>query len=191
MKFPTFLPFILLPYALSLPLSNDTTTAPSEINSPCNFDLGDCASPLTCIPLSTTCTRWASLQDSWPGCPGTCQLIDVSDQKVYTKCAGWGFYDNCDERVEYCREDPRNDDCGPPCDGAGICQPNDDYCGGKEKQQCREGLACFVSPSVGQVDQENPFGVCLPLRFGSERYEKTRLEESWTEEWDGWQKEEP
>ncbi|KAK0716721.1 hypothetical protein B0T21DRAFT_296111, partial [Apiosordaria backusii] len=164
---------------------------PSEINSPCGLDLGDCAHPLTCIPLSTNCTRWTASWSDWAGCPGTCQSIDISVQKIYTLCGGWSLLDNCDERVEYCRRDPRNDDCGPSCDGAGICQPNDDYCGGKEQQECREGLACFIDGQDWQVDGEHPYGVCLPLRFGSERYEKTSLEESWTEEWDGRQGEEP
>ncbi|KAK4203164.1 hypothetical protein QBC40DRAFT_251386 [Triangularia verruculosa] len=187
MKSIAIIAFTLLPIVLSLPISN-TTTSPSEFNAPCNFDIGDCASPLTCIPLSPTCTRWASLKNSWrDGCSGTCQFIDITAQKVYTKCGGWGLIDNCNERVEYCTADPRNDDCGPSCDGMGICQPNGDYCGGKEKAECREGLACFISRGHLQGDGEHPYGVCLPLRFGSDTYEKTRLEESWTEEWDGWQ----
>ncbi|VBB81424.1 Putative protein of unknown function [Podospora comata] len=187
MKLPTILLLPLLPTILSTPLPN-TTTPPSEINAPCNYDLGDCAPPLTCIPLFPTCTRWTTLKDpSWPGCPGTCQLIDLSTQKIYTKCAGWGLYDNCDERVEYCTDDPRNSGCGPSCDGPGICQPNDDWCGGEDERECREGLACFIHPPVSVQGEKNPYGVCLPLRFGSEYYEKTGLEESWTEEWDGWQ----
>ncbi|KAK0658323.1 hypothetical protein QBC41DRAFT_385798 [Cercophora samala] len=179
MKLPILL-LHLLPTALSAPLSNDTTT-PSSINAPCNFDLGDCPSPLTCIPLSPTCTRWSTLQDtSWPGCPGTCQLIDLSTQRVYRKCAGWGLYFNCDEKTEYCTDDPRNYRCGPSCDDAGICQPSDDWCGGQDKRACREGLACFIHPPAHvQNEGESPYGVCLPLRFGSDYYEKTGLEETW------------
>ncbi|KAL2153779.1 hypothetical protein VTH82DRAFT_4934 [Thermothelomyces myriococcoides] len=147
---------------------------PSEVGAPCGQELGDCAGDLTCIPLSVDCTRWGN--DSEDGCPGTCQQIDLSQQQIYATCGGFGRYDDCDERVEMCVVDPRHvDECGPACDGPGICWPFADICGGEENLPCPDGKVCF----------DDLF--CLPLRFGSDRYEKTKLEETYRPENEGWQ----
>jgi hypothetical protein len=151
----------------------DPQPKPTQVGDRCGtYDgefLGDCAGTLTCIPLSTNCTRFHT---NWTtGCPGTCQEIDLSQQRIYTLCGGWHLYDDCDERVERCRTDPRNFGCGPACDGPGICIPKQDTC--RDGQGCREGLACFET------------GDCLPLRFGSSTYPKTSQEEVWGDD-DEW-----
>ncbi|KAK3294094.1 uncharacterized protein B0H64DRAFT_399694 [Chaetomium fimeti] len=147
---------------------------PSEVGQPCGQTLGDCAGNLTCIPLSTDCTRWVNSSNE--GCPGTCQEIDISKQQIYTLCGGWSLIDDCNERIESCIADPRTaDSCGPSCDGSGICWPFAEICGGEEKLECPKGKACFNDL------------ICLPLRFGSDYYEKTSLEEVTRTDQDGWQ----
>ncbi|KAK5658922.1 hypothetical protein OQA88_1737 [Cercophora sp. LCS_1] len=168
---------------------------PSEVGIPCGHDHPDCPT-LTCVPTQINCTFW---KDNWfDGCPGTCQEIDITRQHIYTLCGGWGLMDDCDERIEYCRADPRHHyECGPSCDGMGICVPNHDGCGGKEEIGCGEGKVCFATPSW----QENAkdcvyrevngqmlptcYGVCLPLRFGSDTYAKTGREEIMRNDQDG------
>ncbi len=89
--------------------------------------------------------------------------------------------DDCDERRERCVADPRHmDTCGPSCDGAGICWPFQDVCDA-EGRGCGEGKVCFAYRGGGVG------GRCLPLRFGSDYYEKTRLEEVVRTDQDGWQ----
>lgn len=148
--------------SVSIPLTSPTSP-PSEIGQPCGQSLGDCASPLTCIPLSANCTEW--VHSGSEGCPGTCQHIDIAQQHIYTLCGGWGFFDDCDESRELCVADPRNaDECGPSCDGPGICWPFDEWCKVETGEGCAEGKGCFG-------------GMCFALRFGSDYYEKTMLEE--------------
>ncbi|KAH6634629.1 hypothetical protein B0J18DRAFT_416795 [Chaetomium sp. MPI-SDFR-AT-0129] len=161
---------------LTLALANPLTSPqPSLINAPCGQTLGDCADPLTCIPLSINCTRWVSSLNE--GCPGTCQQLDLTQQKIYTLCGGWEFRDDCDERVEVCVADPRHvDQCGPSCDGMGICWPWAESCDEGLGLECPAGRVCFKER-----------GICLPLRFGSDYYEKTRLEEEYRTDQDGWQ----
>ncbi|KAL2264993.1 hypothetical protein VTJ83DRAFT_7503 [Remersonia thermophila] len=156
--------------AASAPTESSEVPKPTEVGDLCGtYDgqfLGDCADPLTCIPLSSNCTFFRDPQSLTPGCPGTCQELDVAQQKVYTLCGGWHLYDDCDERIERCSVDPRNRGCGPPCDGPGICIPYEDTC--RQGQKCREGTVCFEKT-----------GACLPLRFGSDSYEKTSREQVW------------
>ena len=186
----------------------------SEIGIPCGGTIGDCPS-LTCIPLSQNCTIWA--EDNYPyigppgGCLGTCQFVNLTEQHIYTKCGGWGLYDDCNEAVEFCTDDPRNQGCGPSCDGNGICLPTiGSSCGFDSGLKCAPGLECFhgtpgewtngvpserrgcVEWTLSNGTQEKWCGgKCLPLRFGSDRYEKTKLEERWTEEFNGRQREDP
>jgi hypothetical protein len=156
-------------------------SGPSKVGQACSESLGDCAGALTCIPLSTNCTRWAPSWNGDEGCPGTCQDIDISQAQIYTLCGGWSLYDDCDERVERCVLDPRTSEgCGPSCDGPGICWPLD-VCGGETGMQCPEGKACFVRGSAES-------GMCFPLRFGSDHYEKTSLEEVYRTDQDGMQR---
>lgn len=152
-------------------------SGPSEVGQPCGQTLGDCTGDLTCIPLSTNCTIWVT---SWQeGCPGTCQVIDLSQAQIYTLCGGWSLYDDCDERVERCVADPRTDQgCGPSCDGPGICWRFEDTCGGETGWECPEGKACFPYGNTGT-------GRCFPLRFGSDYYDKTGLEEVYRTDQDG------
>ncbi|KAK3321685.1 hypothetical protein B0H66DRAFT_552459 [Apodospora peruviana] len=167
---------------------------PSEVGSACGGDKGDCPS-LTCIPLSANCTTWTTSYQK--GCPGTCQSLDVSAQRIYTLCGGWALYDDCDERIESCLADPRhNDKCGPSCDGPGICIPNNDYCGwDKPGKECREGTTCFTDSNMACREERAADGtiericggVCLPLRYGSDYYNKTRLEEVRRTDQDGYQ----
>lgn len=180
------IPF-LLPLALSAPLTDaPPPTSQPQLDEPCGQSLGDCASPLTCIPLSPSCTQWTSPWSA--GCPGVCRALDAAQQRVYTLCGGWALMDDCDERRERCVADPRNGGgCGPACDGPGICWPFADVCGGgtgKKNETCAEGQGCFLVFDGGEE------GVCLPLRFGSDYYEKTRLEEVHRTDQDGWQAEE-
>ncbi|KAK4152737.1 hypothetical protein C8A00DRAFT_34520 [Chaetomidium leptoderma] len=171
--------------SVAVPLASNSDE-PSEVGQPCGKTLGDCAGILTCTPLSTNCTEWVT---NWPeGCPGTCQEIDVSQQQIYTLCGGWQLMDDCDERRERCVADPRHaDPCGPSCDGAGICWPFDDVCGGDTGRVCPEGKACFMRSNFAGVLQ----GKCFPLRFGSDAYEKTGLEEMYRTDQDGYQEDEP
>jgi hypothetical protein len=163
---------LLLNIQLSTSIPLDSP--PSEVGQPCGQTLGDCAGTLTCIPLSTNCTQWVNTWNE--GCPGTCQDIDISQQQVYTLCGGWGLMDDCDERRESCIADPRSaDQCGPSCDGPGICWPYADICGGEAQIACPAGKACFEDL------------ICLPLRFGSDYYEKSKLEEVTRTDQDGWQ----
>lgn len=162
--------------ATTIPLSS-RSSPPSEVGDPCGQELGDCAGDLTCIPLSTDCTIWG--ENSEDGCPGTCQIINLDEQRIYTVCGGWHLYDDCDERVERCVADPRRyDRCGPSCDGPGICHPFAEVCGLEGDPPCPEGTVCFDSENGGR---------CFPLRFGSDTYEKTRAEEIVREDQDGWQ----
>ncbi len=76
---------------------------------------------------------------------------------------------DCDERRERCVADPRHmDRCGLSCDGMGICWPFQDVCDG-DGRGCGEAKVCFLDSTSG--------GKCFPLRFGSDYYEKTGLEE--------------
>ncbi|KAL2190246.1 hypothetical protein L209DRAFT_723727 [Thermothelomyces heterothallicus CBS 203.75] len=110
------------------------------------------------------------------GCQGTCQDIDISKKQIYSLCGGFALYDDCDERIESCIADPRHvDTCGPSCDGPGICWPFAEICGGEEKLPCPEGKACFNDL------------LCFPLRFGSDYYKKSKLEEVHRTDRDGWQ----
>ncbi|KAK4149849.1 hypothetical protein C8A00DRAFT_18516 [Chaetomidium leptoderma] len=161
--------------SVSIPLAS----SPPDIGQPCGQSLGDCAGTLTCIPVSTNCTQWVN---SWSeGCPGTCRDIDISQVQIYTIFGGWGFMDDCDERREYCTADPRHvDNCGPSCDGFGICWPFAEVCGGETGMACPEGKACF-----GGDHRDAQGGMCLPLRFGSDYYEKSGLEEVFRTDQDG------
>ncbi|SPN99135.1 uncharacterized protein DNG_02170 [Cephalotrichum gorgonifer] len=169
---------LLLPIITASPIDD-----PPEVGSACGAELGDCPS-LTCIPLSKNCTDFSA-------CPGTCQEIVLEDQRIYTLCGGWGFYDDCDETIEYCRSDPRTTDlCGPSCDGFGICAVSDDYCGGESGRKCGEGKVCFNGiserwfpgvehePCSEDEDAEGLVcaGMCFPLRFGYDGYEKSMNE---------------
>ena len=163
--------------ATTIPLSSRSSPPPSEVGDPCGQELGDCAGDLTCIPLSTDCTIWG--ENSEDGCPGTCQIINLDEQRIYTVCGGWHMYDDCDERVERCVADPRRyDRCGPSCDGPGICHPFAEVCGLEDDPPCPERTVCFGTGNAGR---------CFPLRFGSDYYEKTRAEEIVREDQDGWQ----
>ncbi|KAM7193086.1 hypothetical protein V8F33_007958 [Rhypophila sp. PSN 637] len=168
--------------SFSTPLIQPTSTDPL----PCGQTNPECPSPLTCIPLSTNCTHWAT-RSSPSSCPGRCELLDLSQQQIYTLCGGWALMDDCDERIERCVADPRRlDSCGPSCDGPGICWPFKDICDAEGKG-CGEGKVCFwdrplFDRPVGKQ------GKCLPLRFGSDYYEKTRLEEVTRTDQDGWQR---
>ncbi|KAK4121491.1 hypothetical protein N657DRAFT_535992, partial [Parathielavia appendiculata] len=155
-----------------------------ELGQPCSQSQGDCAGNLTCIPLSPNCTDWSD-----PICSGTCQDLTSSlhpPPQIYTLCGGWALYDDCDERREMCVADPRHaaSECGPACDGPGVCWPFADVCqdiGGEEageemrKMKCPEGKVCFKDM------------FCLPLRFGSDHYEKSKLEEVTRTDQDGYQ----
>ncbi|KAK4182085.1 hypothetical protein QBC35DRAFT_550320 [Podospora australis] len=158
----------------------------SEVGQDCGANFPDCPT-LTCIPLSKNCTKW---KDSWDkGCPGTCQAIDISKQHIYTLCGGWGLIDDCDERVESCVTDPRTQSCGPSCDDIGICWPYKDFCDADTGVKCPEGHACFRT-GWGAYKSKEGTGWCFPLRYGSDLYPKTGLEEVWRTDQDGWQGEE-
>lgn len=58
----------------------------------------------------------------------------------------------------------------------GICWPWAESCDEELGLECPEGRVCFEER-----------GICLPLRFGSDYYEKTRLEEEYRTDQDGWQ----
>lgn len=166
----------LFPFTIS---SSPLPPPNAEIGQPCGASLGDCPT-LTCIPVSKSCTNFRE-------CQGTCHPVNISEQQIYTKCGGWGFMDDCNEKFESCIADPRTDDkCGPSCDGMGICWPFMDYCGWEDGRECAPGSACFKEERAWP----NASGVCLPLRFGSDYYEKTNLEEIFRNDQDGWQGEE-
>ncbi|KAK4221490.1 hypothetical protein QBC38DRAFT_491927 [Podospora fimiseda] len=155
----------------------------TEVGLPCGQNYPDCPT-LTCIPLSSNCTDWSVSPN---GCPGTCQYIDYSTAQVYTICGGWGYLDDCDERIEYCTDDPRNMySCGPSCDDMGICWRFNEYCGNLDgtEQKCPEGKECFRNWTWGH---SAGYGLCLPLRFGSNGYPKSRLEEIIRTDQDGYQ----
>ncbi|KAK4454534.1 hypothetical protein QBC34DRAFT_467965 [Podospora aff. communis PSN243] len=201
--------FLTLSHAL--PSTSPQPNPLPELNSPCGPDIGDCPGTLTCIPLSQNCTVWRIDEYSGrPPCRGTCQDIDIARQKVYTLCGGWRRMDDCNEAVEQCVADPRHDGaCGPACDGPGICLPKGDVCGWDTGRTCGEGRECFFGgedvwpngvPGSRKGCQEweaedgtwvkQCQGQCLPLRFGSDTYEKTGREEIITDRWDGWQESE-
>ena len=180
-------PFVIIITALLLNICSSISTPlmsrqPSRIDEACGQSLGDCAAPLTCIPVSPNCTKWVSRWSE--GCPGTCQDIDISKQQIYTICGGWGYYDDCNERIERCVTDPRNGGCGPSCDAMGICWPFKEVCGGETGLNCPQGKACFEDNKTKDSEQG---GICLPLRFGSDYYEKTELEQVFRTDQDGWQ----
>ena len=106
--------------------------------------------------------------------------------------------DDCDERIERCVTDPRNNDrCGPECDGMGICAPIVDVCEGESGRSCAADKVCFggdvvpddmglntmgtgrwcVEDGSGVKGKFACGGVCLPLRFGSDSYAKSRAVE--------------
>lgn len=101
--------------------------------------------------------------------------------------------DDCDERVEQCIADPRSADaCGPSCDGPGICAPTKDVCGDGTGMECDEGKACFPRMCFGDETNERGAacgGLCFPLRFGSDSYEKSGLVEVVRHDQDGDQSE--
>jgi hypothetical protein len=161
-------------FHISLSVAVPLDSAPSEVGQACSQTLGDCAGTLTCIPLSSNCTSWRE------DCAGTCQEIDISKQQIYTLCGGWSLIDDCDERREMCVADPRRMyECGPSCDGPGICWPFKEMCGGEAGTQCPEGKVCFRDM------------FCFPLRFGSDYYQKSKLEEVTRTDQDGYQEGEP
>ncbi len=178
----------LVPLTLGLPTDPFNTT---EVGIACGAALGDCPT-LTCIPLSKECTDFGE-------CPGTCQYINIAEQRIYTLCGGWGYYDDCDERIEFCGSDPRNSGCGPSCDDMGICHVTKDYCGGPDMVECSGGKVCFEhiwghnpttlpDPEICRRTPEGGWacgGTCFPLRFGSDSYAKTRLEEVIRKDQDG------
>jgi hypothetical protein len=173
MKLIASLTLLLYHHVSSSPLTA-ATVDPAECNSPCGMGK-DCPS-LTCIPVAANCTDFGD-------CAGTCQDLSASKQQIYSVCGGWGLIDDCDERIESCTSDPRRSGCGPECDGPGICLPLEDYCGGDTDQRCGEGKVCFKGSGVGDwgcVDGERSdkgyscWGKCLPLRFGSDGYAKSR-----------------
>ncbi|KAK4113017.1 hypothetical protein N656DRAFT_778532 [Canariomyces notabilis] len=181
---------------LSSASSGPLTARLAEVGTPCGAELGDCPT-LTCIPLSSNCTYF-------PKCRGTCQDLSVEKQQIYTVCGGWSYYDDCDERVESCMTDPRHYySCGPSCDGMGICYPiKDGSCGGNTGRECGPGKVCFggdnMKPGVGylcdlniETGEKICGGVCLPLRFGSDGYEKSKEAEVVRTDQDGWQGENP
>ncbi|KAK0657030.1 hypothetical protein B0T16DRAFT_366814 [Cercophora newfieldiana] len=179
-----------------LPLLGLSAAAPplppsnTPIGTPCGPDIGDCADPLTCIPLSQNCTIWDqdSVFHDGPACRGTCQDLDIQKQKIYTLCGGWRRMDDCDEAVERCVADPRHaGGCGPACDGPGICLPLGDVCGWDTGRTCGEGRECFFEWEEDGKLVKQCSGQCLPLRFGSDTYGKTGREEIITDRWDGWQ----
>lgn len=97
--------------------------------------------------------------------------------------------DDCDERVEQCVADPRSTDgCGPSCDGPGICAPIKDMCGGDTEMECDEGKVCFPRMCF-RNDETACGGLCFPLRFGSDSYEKSGLVEVVRHDQDGNQNE--
>ena len=173
--------------AAALPQAQPSSEAPSEVGSACGAELGDCLT-LTCIPLDRNCTTFAT-------CRGTCQALDNRQQQVYTLCGGWTMYDDCDERTEACVADPRHrDSCGPSCDGPGICFPLVDECGGgADANKCPDGKVCFKRTSLCSIDPTTGVktcpGSCFPLRFGSDGYAKSRLEEIVRTDQDGYQEE--
>lgn len=178
MRLPLPALLLLLPFA-----------TPSDLPTPCGGTTApDCPAPLTCIPLSTSCT-------AWPRCPGTCQALDPARQRVYTLCGGWRMMDDCDERVESCVADPRREgECGPACDGPGICHRLGETCraavvegGGEEGVGCPEGTACFFTTDWTGVRRTT--GMCFPLRYGSDFYERSRGEEVVRTDQDGYQRE--
>ncbi|KAK4222370.1 hypothetical protein QBC38DRAFT_504093 [Podospora fimiseda] len=207
-----FLFFFLL---FLLPLSTLAIPSPllynsSDINTACGLTNPDCPSPLTCIPLSKNCTTWTTRYH--PGCPGTCQYIDYSSTQKYTMCGGWAYADDCYESKEVCIADPRTKNCGISCDGKGLCHPYRELCGWNTGLTCPEGKVCFGDGSDeddglmydgatgGWVKRKfcvyvtfpngkkgtKCGGVCLPLRYGSDTYEKSLEEEVWRTDQDGW-----
>lgn len=50
----------------------------------------------------------------------------------------------------------------------------------------KKGCWEYTSPEDGKKKRQCS-GQCFPLRFGSDRYDKTDMEEVLTEEWNGWQ----
>jgi hypothetical protein len=168
--------FLLMLTSLAVTRPSPINQPPSEVGTPCGGSLGDCPN-LTCIPLSTNCTAFSL-------CPGTCQDIDATKQQIYTLCGGWGLLDDCDERIEHCISDPRHRfECGPSCDGMGICAPLADWCSAQrgEEKKCSNDKACFYNG-----DQQ--FGWCFPLMFGSDDYDKTGAYEVIRTDQDGYQK---
>lgn len=159
------------------------SSAPTEVGSACGAELGDCAGTLHCVPSSANCTDFQQ-------CHGSCEDLSSSPQQIYTLCGGWDMIDDCDERVEYCIADPRRErDCGPSCDGPGICSVFSEICGGDYDTQCPDGKACFGGdkteweeywpPRLCEYDDSYPggqncAGYCFPLRFGSDHYPKSR-----------------
>lgn len=168
---------LLLPLLFLLPLATASDT-------PCGATNPDCPSPLTCIPLTASCTVW-------PRCPGTCQALDRARQRIYTLCGGWRMMDDCDERIESCVADPRREgECGPSCDGPGICLPLGETCRaaveGGEPVGCPEGTDCFFTTDWMGVKRTT--GMCFPLRYGSDFYERSRGEEVVRTDQDGYQR---
>ncbi|KAK0751799.1 hypothetical protein B0T18DRAFT_320502, partial [Schizothecium vesticola] len=91
----------------------------------------------------------------------------------YTLCGGWGMLDDCEERREACVADPRREgECGPACDGPGICHPRREVCGGEDGGGCPEGMECFLE--TDQAGGRGSTGMCFPLRYGSDYYERSR-----------------
>jgi len=85
--------------------------------------------------------------------------------------------------------DPRRSGCGPECDGAGICAPVADTCGGEAGRTCTGDKVCLRRPNCvadeAAGERYTCGGLCLPLRFGSDSYEKSRAVEVTREDQDG------
>lgn len=99
--------------------------------------------------------------------------------------------DDCDERIESCVADPRREgECGPSCDGPGICLPLGETCRaaveGGGPVGCPEGTDCFFTTDWMGVKRTT--GMCFPLRYGSDFYERSRGEEVVRTDQDGYQR---
>lgn len=198
---PTLLLLLLYSAVPSLSYTlNSNTPSDPNIGTPCGIrDLSipnqniDCPAPLTCIPLDRNCTRWYrpnGEEYGFLGCPGTCQAIPLEAEQIYTKCGNMIYDTDCIEGNERCVGDPRRRDGTPSSDGPGICWPFRDMCGWDTGFTCPEGKVCFGGERSDNPNlTRGPFcvdvmykgkrqnlcgGACFPLRYGADRYEKSR-----------------
>lgn len=200
------LTLLLSLFSLAVVAETETTETPQPCGHHSN---AACPSNLTCIPLSANCTQYYSPSTNHPGCPGTCQPLSLSHQQIYTACGNMIYLDACLEYREKCIADPRRGrgSGSPSGDGPGICWPFRDICGWDTGYTCQRGLACFGGGDENdEIKDQKRFcvdvlkagertrvcgGVCLPLRYGSDTYDKTRLEEVWRSDQSGWQGKRP